>query len=517
MGTDDADGYFTLVANSQSSGKLIGVRDGNLYIGTPEAVYWGADANHDGSSEEKAYIITTPEGLDYLASECNSGNTYSNTYFMLGKDITYTHKAANEEGADTENNYTAIGNDTHSFFGTFNGNNKTISGIRIYKPNDSYQGLFGYSNGKIQNVIVSDAVINGQNYVGGIAGYNAHTIKNCFVDGTNVNVSGNYAGAIVGAANTSNSTLQNNYYHSCTRTNGNNTVTTGIGTYNGDINQNNGACAVFTITTAPGVSINPTAAVTYQNVNYYTSKTVFGLSYTGGVENFMMHAMDIIPLLNGFDNSSVIAANQGSGKNVVLTDRKLYRDGAWNTLCLPFDVSTISGTLAGDGVTAMVLDAANSGVSGSTLTLNFNAAPATIPAGTPFIIKWNNTDTPIVDPVFTGVTISNNAETIARKTVTSADGKVSFQGTYSPVPFTANDKSILFLGAENKLYWPSADMNFGAFRAYFKLNDPTATVKEFRLSFGEEDEVNGVSEVNASLEVLPSGQAQAENDNRYDR
>ena len=30
-------------------------------------------------------------------------------------------------------------------------------------------------------------------------------------------------------------------------------------------------------------------------------------------------------------------------------------------------------------------------------------------------------------------------------------------------------------------------------------------------------EVNEVSEVNASLEVLPSGQAQAENDNRYDR
>ena len=55
-----------------------------------------------------------------------------------------------------------------------------------------------------------------------------------------------------------------------------------------------------------------------------------------------------------------------------------------------------------------MLNAANSGVSGSTLTLNFTEVSPSgeqmgvIPAGTPFIIKWNNMGTTIEEPEFTG-------------------------------------------------------------------------------------------------------------------
>ncbi|MBR5440739.1 MAG: 5'-methylthioadenosine/S-adenosylhomocysteine nucleosidase, partial [Prevotella sp.] len=34
-----------------------------------------------------------------------------------------------------------------------------------------------------------------------------------------------------------------------------------------------------------------------------------------------------------------------------------------------------------------------------------------------------------------------------------------------------NDRSILFLGGDNKLYYPSTAMTIGAFRAYFKLSE----------------------------------------------
>ncbi|MBR4132982.1 MAG: hypothetical protein IKU04_00445, partial [Bacteroidales bacterium] len=88
-------------------------------------------------------------------------------------------------------------------------------------------------------------------------------------------------------------------------------------------------------------------------------------------------------------------------------------------------------------------------------------------------------------------------------------------GTYSPVPFADENKSILFLGEENKLYYPDGtSTTINAFRAYFQLSDPTQ-VKEFKLCFDGEDEVDGVNEVIASLEVLPSGQAQAENDDSW--
>ena len=75
--------------------------------------------------------------------------------------------------------------------------------------------------------------------------------------------------------------------------------------------------------------------------------------------------------------------------NVTLSGRTLYKDGAWNTLCLPFDVSTTTGPLSGDGVEVQILNTESSNLSGTVLTLNFDKeTTGTIAAGTPFIIKW---------------------------------------------------------------------------------------------------------------------------------
>ena len=86
-----------------------------------------------------------------------------------------------------------------------------------------------------------------------------------------------------------------------------------------------------------------------------------------------------------------------------------------------------------------------------------------------------------------------------------------FKGTYGPVTWNTETKSILFLGDENKLYFPqpSGDdiPHLGAFRAYFEL-DPTAHVREFNLNFGEETseatiispaEIKEIAEIIASL------------------
>jgi hypothetical protein len=212
-------------------------------------------------------------------------------------------------------------------------------------------------------------------------------------------------------------------------------------------------------------------------------------------------AIEGIALADAADNSALITAADGYALDVTLQGRTLWKDGDWNTLCLPFDVSITSGTLSGNGVVAMTLDNTTSGLSGTTLTLNFNAVSTTgdqaglIPAGTPFIIKWASKESPaenLVNPVFNGVTINK-----ATNNVTSTDGKVTFKGTYDARTFTSEDKSILFLGAENTLYWPLAGATIGAQRAYFQLNgitvgDPNAEVREFKLSFGDE-ESQGIS------------------------
>ena len=98
----------------------------------------------------------------------------------------------------------------------------------------------------------------------------------------------------------------------------------------------------------------------------------------------------------------------------------------------------------------------------------------------------NGTD--IVDPVFNGVTISNvtaNAET----------NYADFVGTYGPVSIYTAEKTNLYLGADNMLYYPT-DENFkvNAFRGYFQLKgltagEPTnsnqASISAFKLNFGD--------------------------------
>ena len=76
----------------------------------------------------------------------------------------------------------------------------------------------------------------------------------------------------------------------------------------------------------------------------------------------------------------------------------------------------------------------------------------------------------------------------------TGDGKVSFIGNYSPETLNANDKSSLYLGAENQLYWPTADRTINAFRGYFHVDlSGGGYVREIRLNL---DSTTGVESVN---------------------
>ena len=190
-------------------------------------------------------------------------------------------------------------------------------------------------------------------------------------------------------------------------------------------------------------------------------------------------------------------------KNICLQGRTLFKDGAWNTLCLPFSLNSLEGTPLA-GATLMELskthpqnDKMYTGFDPSTRTLYLYFKDATsIEAGKPYIIKWGGDGTNnIVNPVFTGVTMTTyaasgvNYENNEYYTVrVGNDGlnPVEFRGSYSPVSLPLNDKSVLFLGAQNKLYWPNDDMTLGSCRAYFWVDlDGTANVSAFVLDFGE--------------------------------
>ena len=147
-----------------------------------------------GDSANDPYMIIYASQLDLLATNVNGGNDYSGKFFQLDADITYGHTTNWYDATITENNYTAIGgyygNPFRSFEGVFDGDNHTISGIRIYKGgssnDDNQQGLFGRTyGGTVKNVTIADARITGYRQVGGIIGNrNYGQVVNCHVTNT---------------------------------------------------------------------------------------------------------------------------------------------------------------------------------------------------------------------------------------------------------------------------------------------------------------------------------------------
>ena len=91
------------------------------------------------------------------------------------------------------------------------------------------------------------------------------------------------------------------------------------------------------------------------------------------------------------DNTDLIASFNNQNRSVTLLDRTIYKDGSWTTLCLPFNLSSLTGTPL-EGFTVKELDIETpyeghkTGLSEGTLYLNFKDADGIV-AGKPYIVR----------------------------------------------------------------------------------------------------------------------------------
>lgn len=191
----------------------------------------------------------------------------------------------------------------------------------------------------------------------------------------------------------------------------------------------------------------------------------------------------VIDLADNANNDAFLNTWNDRKVNIALQGRKLYVNGSWNMLCLPFGVidkdDTDGISFSGsplEGATVMTLD--NTSFSNGTLTLNFKNV-TTIEAGKPYIIKWEpeNSNEGIAisfftNPTFYDVKINNTTPTA----LSSTDGAVSFMGSFSPFTLAANDRTKLYLGENEKLNYPSVASTINACRAWFQLVSPITTV-----------------------------------------
>ena len=170
---------------------------------------------------------------------------------------------------------------------------------------------------------------------------------------------------------------------------------------------------------------------------------------------------DNVILSDGADNSTLISNLQTyfAGKTFTLQLGRSLTNTQYNTICLPFALDN-EQLEAVFGAGYDLEEFVSSSLEDDILNLSFNKATALV-AGKPYLLQ------PAVDvenPVFEGVTIG--AVSPADQT---SDTNISFHGTYRPTELEGGNKNLLFLGAGNELFYPSATADLKAFRAYFEL------------------------------------------------
>jgi hypothetical protein len=282
--------------------------------------YWNGTGSGAGNDP---FLIATTDDLIQLSNRVNAGEDYEGRYFLLVNDLVFD---------GTANNFTAIGNNTHRFNGTFDGNHHSISGININKS-QNFQGLFGVvgQNGTVKGVTLQDCTIKGDAYSGSIVGGNDGTVERCLVLGSTVQ--GTESGGVVGYTN---GNLRFNYYT------GNNTTGIGFDNHNSNVDNILGGNKGYTINCAEGLTMDYVIgsttgsdenAIIERYGTYYTAEGVTismvvdsPLGYT--ISSIMVNSTTILPSVEGTYIFTMPAANVNITSTLV--QPTFIHEGLWD-------------------------------------------------------------------------------------------------------------------------------------------------------------------------------------------
>lgn len=183
-----------------------------------------------------------------------------------------------------------------------------------------------------------------------------------------------------------------------------------------------------------------------------------------------------ISLSDTQDNSSIITNGANQSTPIVVTMTRSFTSASYNTVCLPFDLTDAQlQAVFGSGYDLQSFQGAEfDEETGETLLLNFSKV-TTLSAGVPYLIQPSIN---VLNPTFNGVTIpSGHTATPAAQISTHID----FQGVYSPRN-VGNGKNILFVGANNELFWNNnTSGELKGFRAFFTAKGSAAKAVKARI------------------------------------
>jgi len=170
----------------------------------------GAFTVGKGSSRDP-FEISTAAQLNHIREHLDE-----EACFVLTKNITISTDfettaidPKSKEANWSEGNFKPIGTSEKPFIGSFDGDGYAVEGLHIEgtvptsgsnRSATSNVGLFGYigAEGVVENLTIEDSQISGNQYVGGIAGYNKGTIADCVIDKDCKITAANNVGGIAG-------------------------------------------------------------------------------------------------------------------------------------------------------------------------------------------------------------------------------------------------------------------------------------------------------------------------------
>ena len=407
-----------LGALAKDYGMVKAYQNGIFYDGT----YYMVPATLSGSGTELApYTISSLYEWNSFAYHVNNGTTYSGQYVKLTEDISVVTMAGVSEtigfrgtfdGAGHTLTFNATGQ-TEKFIAPFRyvGGSATIKNLQtagcistnnmyatgliasIEKSNENSPSItvencrssMAITNSGSGNMTISGLVgriegatltIRGCVFDGSLAGRGATcnagfvswtapnsnvTIEDCLFVPTNISTSTDQCATIARKDDDASavSTIINCYY------------TQAYGT-----EQGRQAVSHSTVPTGLGDPVHDYGMVKAYNNGILSDGTYYGAPAT-------------ITLDDDADNCTAISDADGFVASVTLTGRTLYKDGDWNTLCLPFSLDHLTGTPL-DKATVKTL--ASTSFTGSTLTMNFTENLNAIEAGKPYIVRWEPVD-----------------------------------------------------------------------------------------------------------------------------
>ena len=207
LGSVTATGTFTtelpgLAGNTTYYARAFAVNSQGISYGREISFMTHTTPAGSGTVEDP-YRIASLADLFWITLD----NSRWNKHYLQTADIDASQTSAWDAGKG----WTPIGNNSNRFTGKYDGGGHTINGIHINRPNDSYQGFFGYiqSGASIMNLGLTSMDISGGQNTGGLSGYSYNsTISNSYSSG-NLSGNGSNVGGLAGYI--SNTSISNCY------------------------------------------------------------------------------------------------------------------------------------------------------------------------------------------------------------------------------------------------------------------------------------------------------------------